>query len=284
MKTAACFGCILCADAAIAASGIIAHRGASHEAPENTVAAFNLAWQQGADGVEGDFYLTKDREIVCIHDSTTQRTAGHDIPVAEATLAELRQLDAGSWKGPQWRGSGIPTIAEVLATVPEGKQIFIEIKCGTEIVPVLKKALAQSTLKTGQIVVISFHAEVIAETKRQIPELKTLWLTDFKEDKRTGVLSPSAEEILATLKKIGADGVDCQSHAIVDQQFVETFRTAQKEVHVWTVDDMATAERMLQLGVHSITSNRAGWLKQQLRGEKGNEEGPASTRVEPVIP
>jgi len=262
MTTAFYPGCIFNAGA------IIAHRGASHDAPENTIAAFNLAWQQNADGIEGDFHLTKDMEIVCIHDATTKRTAGQTLMVAEATLAELRRLDAGSWKGDQWRGARIPTIDEVLATVPEGKKVFIELKCGPEILPTLEKALAKSRLPAGQTVIISFDTRVIAETKRQIPQLKALWLTSFKTDKDTGAVNPSAKEILATLEQIGADGVDCNAHAILDQQFIQTLRAAHKEVHLWTVDDVATAKRVFQSGVASLTSNRAGWLKQQLRNER----------------
>ncbi|MDP7286911.1 MAG: glycerophosphodiester phosphodiesterase family protein, partial [Phycisphaerae bacterium] len=71
---------------------IVAHRGASRDAPENTIAAFELAWKQGADAIEGDFYLTKDRRIVCIHDSSTKRTARANLSVAKSTLAELRKL------------------------------------------------------------------------------------------------------------------------------------------------------------------------------------------------
>lgn len=271
MTTAICSGYIFCAGAAIAAPAIIAHRGASHDAPENTIAAFNLAWQQGADGIEGDYYLTKDGEIVCIHDGNTKRTAGQTMTVAGATLAELRQLDVGFWKGDQWRGARIPTLDEVLATVPEGKTIHIEIKCGPEMLPALKKAIAKSKLQPGQAVITSFNIKVIAKLKRQIPQLKALWLTDFTTDKKTGVVSPSAKEILATIEKIGADGVDCKAHAIVDQQFMQTLRAAHKEVHIWTVDDLPTARRFLRLGVDSLISNRAGWLKQQLRSETENQ-------------
>ena len=76
---------------------LIAHRGGSREAPENTLAAFHQAWQQGADGIEADFRLTRDGRVVCLHDAGTGRTAGIDIAVAEATFAELRRLDVGSW-------------------------------------------------------------------------------------------------------------------------------------------------------------------------------------------
>ena len=267
MTTAICSGYIFCTGDAIAAPAVIAHRGASHDAPENTIAAFNLAWQQGADGIEGDFYLTKDGGIACIHDDTTKRTAGQTMRVAETTLAELRQLDVGSWKGDRWDGARIPTIDEVLATVPEKGKVYIEIKCGPEILPALKKALAKSKLQPGQTVIISFNTKVIAETKRQIPQLKSFLLTGFKTDENTGVVSPSAKEILATLEQIGADGVDCNAHTIVDQQFMQTLRAARKEVHIWTVDDVTTAKRVLQLGVDSLTSNRAGWLKQRLSNE-----------------
>jgi glycerophosphoryl diester phosphodiesterase len=264
---------MLCAGTAIPMPAVIAHRGAAHDAPENTIAAFNLAWQQEADGIEGDFYLTRDGEIVCIHDASTKRTAGQARKVAQATLAELRQLDVGSWKGEQWRGARIPTLAEVLATVPEGKQVFIEIKCGPEILPALKEALAESGLQSGQTIVISFDANVIDETKRLLPQLKALWITSFKNGMKTGV-RPSAKEILQTLEKIGADGVDCRAHSVVDQQFMQTLRKAQKEVHIWTVDDVPMAKRYLQLGADSLTSNRAGWLKQQLRCETDTPSMP----------
>ena len=264
-------GNIPCMGAAIptrAMPTVIAHRGAADDAPENTLAAFKLAWQQGADGIEGDFRLTRDGEIVCIHDADTRRTAGQAGQVAEATLAELRQLDVGSWKGEPWRGARIPTLGEVLATVPEGKRVFIEIKCGPRILPALKEALAGAGLQPGQAIVMSFDARVTGEAKRLLPRLKALWLTDFKAGPEAGV-RPSAKEILQTLEKIGADGVGCRAHPVVDQAFMQALRAAQKEIHLWTVDDVALAKRYLQLGVDSLTSNRAGWLKRQVCSEAG---------------
>ncbi len=258
-----------CAGAVLSTPILIAHRGAAEDAPENTLAAFKLAWQQGADGIEGDFHFTRDGKIVCIHDADTQRTAGRAGKVAEATFAELRRLDVGSWKGEPWRGARIPTLGEILATVPAGTRVCIEIKCGPEILPTLKAALAGSGLLSGQAIVMSFDARVIAEAKRLLPQRKALWLTDFKADPETGV-RPTATEILQTLEKTGADGVGCRAHPVVDQAFMRTLRTAQKEVHLWTVDDVPTAKRYLQLGADSLTSNRAGWLKWQLCSEPGN--------------
>lgn len=246
---------------------VIAHRGASHDAPENTLAAFNLAWQQDADGIETDVYLSRDGAIVCIHNPTTLHTTGQDIRLAEAMLAELRRLDVGRWKGAAWAGARIPTLAETLAAVPEGKTIFIEIKCGPEIAPALEQALENSGLRPGQAVVIAFDAQVIVAVKRRLPRLNTLWLTDFRADHAAGVWRPSADEILATLSEIGADGVDCTARPIVDREFMRAFRAARKTVNIWTVDDAPTAQALLGLGVDSITTNRPGWLKRLSAGK-----------------
>ncbi|HEY9250938.1 MAG TPA: glycerophosphodiester phosphodiesterase family protein, partial [Rariglobus sp.] len=83
---------------------IIAHRGASGEAPENTVAAARLGWTEQADAVEIDVHLTRDGRVVAIHDPTLLRTTGRDARVDELTLEEIRRLDAGVWKGARWRG------------------------------------------------------------------------------------------------------------------------------------------------------------------------------------
>ena len=116
---------------------IVAHRGASKQAPENTIPAFKLAWEQGTDAIEGDFQLTKDGAIVCIHDKDTKRVAGVKKIVEDTTLEELRKLDVGAWFGENWRGTVIPLISEVLAAIPDGKKIYIEIKSGPEILPKL---------------------------------------------------------------------------------------------------------------------------------------------------
>jgi len=257
---------------ALAGPDIVAHRGASHDAPENTLAAFQLAWQEGADAIEGDFYLSKDGRVVCIHDSTTKRTAGKNLKVAAATLAELQALDVGSWKHAKYAGERIPTLADVLATVPPGKRIFIEIKCGPEVLPAVKKALLASKLKPEQTVIICFKAEVIAAAKKLLPDRKAMWLTSFRKSKATGTWSPDAKSVLATLAKTGADGVDCNAHKCVGNEFVQSLRKAGKEFHVWTVDDPAVARRFVNLGVDTITTNRPAFLRKEL-GQKAPSGG-----------
>lgn len=248
---------------------IIAHRGASQDAPENTLAAFELAWQRGADGIEGDFYLTADRQIVCIHDRDTARTAGAELPVADSTLAELRELDVGTWKDPRWAGQRIPTLAEVLATVPEGRKVYIEIKCGPEIVGLLMPIIAASGLADEQIVIIGFDADVIAQARRVLPRLKALWLSGFEQDEQAGRWRPAPEEAIATLRRINAHGLSCAAHECVDRAFVRSVRAAGFEFHVWTVNEVETARRFRSLGVGSITTDRPGRLRAELEPPGG---------------
>ena len=118
---------------------IIAHRGASHDAPENTLAAIRLAWQQEADAVEVDVQLSKDGKLVVIHDDNTKRSGRFARKVNAQTLDELRKLDVGRWKGKRWAGEKIPTLAAVLATVPDGKRLFVEFKCGPDGIPEFKR-------------------------------------------------------------------------------------------------------------------------------------------------
>lgn len=244
---------------------VIAHRGASYDAPENTLAAFNLAWEKGADGIEGDFYLTKDRQIVCIHDADTARTAGRKLDVAGSTLDQLRRLDVGRYRGEQFTGERIPLIEEVLATVPAGKKILIEVKCGPEIVPYLRDVLAKSKLDPEQTCVIAFDKDVIAATRKQISHIKAYWLAGFRKNEDTGAWEPSLEEVLRTAKEIDADGADLiANRQVVDAGFVKRLRNAGLEFHCWTINDPADAGHFQLLGVDSITTDRPDYIRRNL--------------------
>jgi glycerophosphoryl diester phosphodiesterase len=247
---------------------IVAHRGASADAPENTLAAFQLGWDQGADAIEGDFFLTADQQIVALHDPSTRRTGDVDWDVRTKTLAELRTLDVGVWRASRFAGEKIPTLAEVVATIPPGKRLFLEIKDSPRLVPVLKALFQRepglASLEPSQVVVIAFDAEVIAACKRELPEIAAFWLTGFKADASTGQVQPTVEEILATLQRTAADGLDCQAAAHIDQAFVDKIRAAGYQFHVWTVDDPRIAQRFQGLGVDSITTNLPAAIRQHL--------------------
>lgn len=251
-----------------AAQLLVAHRGASGNAPENTLAAFRLAWEEGADAIEGDFYLTTDGEIVCIHDKDTKRVCPGGVPceVGKATLAELRVLDVGAWKHADFTGERIPTLYEVLDAVPTGKRIFIELKCGPEIVPVLKRMLAaRKSPKPEMIAIICFNAEVIAACRKEMPGIDAHWLVSFKKDKLSGTWTPKPDAILATLARTGASGLDVQAEsAVVDAAFVARLRGAGYAFHCWTVNDPAVARLFQELGADSITTDQPALLRKAL--------------------
>jgi glycerophosphoryl diester phosphodiesterase len=241
---------------------IVAHRGASRDAPENTIPAFELAWRQGADAIEGDFRLTQDGHIVCIHDKDTRRVANTNLVIQQSTLAEVRRVCVGGRHGEAFKNTVIPTLAEVLATVPAGKRIYIEIKCGTEIVPALLDGIATSRLTRDQIVLIAFNKEVLAKLKSAAPHYNVYWLCDFKKD-AAGFPQPSLDTILKTLRDIKADGFS-SGKDLVSEEMVRGVMEHGYEYHVWTVDDVATARRFKRWGAKSITTNIPGCIREGL--------------------
>ncbi len=244
---------------------IVAHRGASFDAPENTIAAARLGWEQGSDAVEIDIWLSKDGQVVVMHDATTKRTAGNDASVVTQTLAELRKLDAGSWKNPKFAGEKIPTLEEVLATHPRtpGKRIFIEIKTGPEIVPAMVAAIRKVGLTAKQTAIISFKYDSLVATKKALPDYEAYWLLG-KPSTEPNKKSPTLDEILRDSRTAKLDGLDLNHGWSLDAAAVKKIRAAGLSLHVWTVDDVAIAKQWTALGVDSITTNRPGWLREQL--------------------
>ena len=247
---------------------IIGHRGASREAPENTLESFRLAWEQGADGIEADFRLTADGHIVCMHDDTSARTTGVDLRIADTTLKELRRLDAGLWKGAAWASAVIPTLDEVLAAAPHGSWFFIEIKSGPEIIAPLESVLKASKLSPERIRLLSFNTALIAELKQRLPGWHSCWLCDYRHALAGNLWRPSREKVLDTLHSTGADGLASANRAFLDQGLVDTLRGLGKEIHVWTVDRLSAAQQLRELGVDSIMTNRPGWLRRRLEGSQ----------------
>jgi glycerophosphoryl diester phosphodiesterase len=244
---------------------IIAHRGASFDAPENTLAAFRLAWEQGADGIEGDFMLTADGHIVCFHDVDTKRIAGEPLVVKESSLAQLATLDVGRWKVDRWQDERIATLEDVLAVIPAGKRFVIELKDGPEIVEPLARILSASNCPAENLLIISLVDATVAECKKQLPHITWHWLSGYKQDKR-GNWRPMAEEVIATIKNLGAAGYGSLAKPDhFDAAFVQKLRAAGiQEFHVWTVDDPAVARFYAQLGAWGITTNRPAFIRDAL--------------------
>jgi glycerophosphoryl diester phosphodiesterase len=239
---------------------IVAHRGASHDAPENTLAAFELAWEQDSDGVEGDFYLTSDGKIVCVHDRDTERTAGAKRIVEQSTLARLRELEYGGWKDRKWKGQIIPTFEQVLLTVPDGKTFVIELKSKTAIVPVLAAELKRLDTSSIRLLIIAFDQATAKACKQRMPSVRVHWLTSFKR----GPLGyrPTAQQVAAAVREIGAEGVGMKGvPEVIDAEFIQQLTVGGcDEFHVWTIDSVADARYFQDLGAVGITTNRPGMI------------------------
>lgn len=245
---------------------IVGHRGASFDAPENTVAAFQEAWSQGADGVEGDFYFTTDQQIVCIHDKDTARTGGKKLPVADSSLKQLQQLEYGSWKDARFRGEPLPTFSDVAACIPAGKTLVIELKTGPEIVPLLVDQLKKTQLDPQQLLIIAFDSQTVAKSKELLPDIRVHWLTGYKQDKKTGAWTPSLDSISQTLAECKADGLGTQGQrAVVTREFIEQLKSrGMREFHFWTVDEPEDAKFYQELGAVGITTNRPAFIRAAL--------------------
>jgi len=244
------------------AAKIIAHRGSSHLAPENTLASLQLGWRETTT-CELDIRPALDGRLLVIHDASTKRTTGIDLTVAEHPLRELQQLDAGSWKGPQWKGEKLPSLEEVLAAMPADKRLFIEIKAGPEIIPELSRVIRASG-KERQLWLQSFSLPACLEAKKALPAIPVHLLVASRPDPLTGTPPPTLDEAIVQAKSAQLDGLNFHHAALPDAAAVEKIHSAGLQIHVWTVDDVADAKRLLGWGIDSLTTNRPGWLKTQL--------------------
>jgi glycerophosphoryl diester phosphodiesterase len=243
---------------------VIAHRGASAQAPENTLPAFQLGWKLGADAVECDVRLTADSQIVCLHDADTLRVSGTALSAVRHDFSELRKLDVGAWKGAAFCGTRIPLLSELLAQVPRNKQLVIEIKCGVEILRPLLVVIESAPVRLEQLTVISFEAAVIKRLKALRPRLRSYWLLDVGSHWlwRSKL---KLDDVLAKVVRLRADGLGLRAHSGIHREMVEEILRAGLELNVWTVDDRAEARRLASFGVSSITSNRPDWVVAAIR-------------------
>ena len=252
---------------------IIAHRGASHYAPENTIASYKLAWEQGADGAETDVHITKDGKLVCIHDDNTERTAGASNNVSDTNFEDLRKLEVGSFKEDQYKGEKIPTLVELLDIVPKGKLFYIEIKSGKDAakaVPLVKADIEKSGIDKKQIRIISFSEEAIKATKEQMPDIEAYLLIFFTRDEKTGEWAPTADEIIEKLKACRADGVDINVTQGITKPFINQIKGAGFTYHVWTINSAHLARKYAALGADSITTDRPDFVREAIEGKNMN--------------
>ena len=238
---------------------IIAHRGASHDAPENTLASVNLAWEQGSDAVEVDVMLSRDGRVVVFHDKDTKRLAGVEGKVVDQTWEALARHDVGRWKDGRWTGERIPLLGPVLATIPAGRRMFVELKTGPEIVPLLEPIIAAAGKSPGQIVFISFNLDSCAAAKRTFPRHEVAFISRYREGRE------KIDTLIGQARSAGLEALDLDGSGAVGRAEGEAIRRAGLKFYVWTIDDPKRARQLVAAGVDGITTNRPEWLRERLR-------------------
>lgn len=233
---------------------VIAHRGASMHAPENTLPAFELAWKEGADGIECDVRLTSDCEVVCLHDPDMERVADRKLVVEAETLDALLALDVGAKKGAAFAGTRIPLLSEVMGKVPPGKKLFIEVKAGEAIVTPLLDVIDAASVELKQIALIAFDQAMVRTLKAKRPDLKVYWLIDVKSN-WLGRSKLKLADVLDSLVELDADGLGLRCHSGITREMVKAILEADVDLNIWTVDNPVDARRYASFGVTSITTN-----------------------------
>jgi len=220
---------------------VIAHRGAASGAPENTLAAFALAIEQGTDYVELDVQETVDGEVVVIHDSDLMKVGGSSLRIWEGTAEEIHAVDVGRWFGAEFTGQHVPTLAEVLALCRGRARVIIELKyyghnerLEERVVEIVERLGMQD-----QIVTMSLKYDMVQKMK----SLRPGWSAGLLTARAVGDLTTTSADFLAV------------NHAIASAAFVNHAHKAGKEVYVWTINDPINMSRMITLGVDGLITD-----------------------------
>jgi glycerophosphoryl diester phosphodiesterase len=233
---------------------IVAHRGASFEAPENTLAAFKRAWALGVEAVELDVHVTADGEVVVIHDPTTLRIGGVDRLVAEQTLAELQSLDVGAWKHIKYKGERIPTLAEALATMPARRTMFVEIKSGKETAPAIGAVIRAAQPTSVSIALQGFDPDALNALAAQLPDTPAYWTVDPPHDDK-GQPLPYPSGVIAETKRRGFVGLALDYRAVTPE-LLAAAAAADLSVDVWTLNETALLADWMGRDVRWIETDR----------------------------
>lgn len=229
----------------------VAHRGASGYAPENTIAAFDLAVDMKADYIEIDVQRSKDGELVLIHDTTVNRTTNGTGRVGELTLEQLRKLDAGSWFGSEFAGELIPTFDEILDRYRGKIGILVELKA-PELYPGIEAQVAEALKKrnmdkskNNKIIIQSFNFESVKKVNELLPRIPIGVLTSNRADTTVEALQEFSTY---------ADWFN-PSYGIVTKELVEQVHSLGMKIGSWTVRTPEAADFLFEMGVDAIITD-----------------------------
>ena len=251
----------------------VAHRGASFNAPENTLAAYRLAIEVGADGAECDVYRSADGVVFLSHDRSPKRTMGGiEGDLTQMPFEQIRQFDAGSWKGEQFKGEKVPTLDE-----------FLQLLKGTSCHPVVEikqigiEAEVLESIRNNEMMdvttIIAFDAGVVKNIRRLAPDIAVAWLySENLKDKGTAEENAErlAEFLIQRCQELDIAVLDL-NHGILSPQLIKSLNEADIHVWVWTVNDESAMRRFLDWGVVSVTTDKPELLAKILKERKSKE-------------
>jgi glycerophosphoryl diester phosphodiesterase len=231
---------------------IIAHRGAKGQAPENTLAAFQLGLDQGCEGIELDIHPTADGEIVVCHDPTIDRTTDGSGMIYKKTLSEIKKYDAGRWFGEAFRGQAIPTLGEVFDLVPEPIMINIEVKdaYGGEMPKLLIDFLRKRN-RLANVVISSFDHKCVRTIKQMEPAAKIGLLYQSKLFDPTAYARSIDVEVYSLHPQ----------HHFIDQEDVAKAMDNGLLVYPYTANEEIDLLRLNRFGVSGIITDYPGKLR-----------------------
>jgi glycerophosphoryl diester phosphodiesterase len=230
----------------------IGHRGAPTLAPENTLASVRAALRCGVDGVEFDVWRTADRKMIVMHDGDLKRTTnGGDANVGEKTLAELRQLDAGSWG--QWAdgkfaGEKLPLPEEMVREILRGGAFpVIHLKDGS-LVPDIVRVLTEENA-VYRAIIFCFEYRAMQKLAKEYPQIAKAWLVGKRDFEREGIQGVVDKAVAARCNCLAPE------HGQVTPALVAACHAARLPVWTWTVDDPRRMEQLLGMGVNAIVTD-----------------------------
>ncbi len=244
---------------------IIAHRGASFDAPENTLASVNLAWKQNINFVEIDVKLTKDNVLAVFHDDTTIRYNHQNKLFNTYNFEDLSTIDVGTFKGEKWKNEPIPTLAQVLETIPKNGTLVVELKDGPEMITPLKQLQQKYKSIWKKLEFIAFNFNTVCTVKQAFPNNKCLWLLDLDYNDETAKNVPSNQEIINKVKQYNLDGVDVFAGQLANKTFFEAMQQANLYVYLWTINSINHAKQYLDFSPDGITTDKPKLIQQQLK-------------------
>lgn len=237
---------------------IIGHRGSSFDAPENTIAAAKLAWEEKADGIEIDIRMTADERIVVIHDETTIRTSNKKIYISKSTIDQVKKIDVGSYKGTRWENEKIPTLEEMLEVTPVGKKLIVEFKCLPNAIEKLSSVIKSSN-RMEDVALACFDLQNLKAIRKSMPDVAIFWVQDVAElDSylRDWIIEKS------TLEKFNGFMLN---ESAIDEDLIQLVKGANMKLYAWTVNSPTYARRFSGWGINGVITDRPGWLKERLK-------------------